>query len=402
MRLLAPLHLHAPPVSLPSVFPPSPDPTRLPSRPHAFPTHPPPQLPSPAPSPPVSLPSIFPPQPLVHTSMAPSESAPHGLPTDPQFGPRVALGAWQFRLSSGPLLDLSYTWNLSDLCRSSRVGHALTVWRIPCAHLGHPTPSYQPRCTAPLRLPTHVREAWTSITPTHASFYLCTDPERPTMMLVMRPCARRNLACRRHGAHFGHPRPYLSPATPLHSPPNVPPRSWTSTSALPLPEQPALMLVVRPCAQRNHVCRVHSAHFGHPRPYLSPATPLHCLPTCLHEAWSSSTPTHASFYFCTAPGQPAMMLVMLAGSRLAALHFPSPAPVLAPVSLPSICSLPNPVPTRAPPVSLPSLPLPSFPSLPSPPSSFPSLFPSQPRPPPPPSSVPDNVSFSSLSPGTSD
>ena len=78
--------------------------------------------------------------------------------------------------------------------------------------------------------PTHVREAWTSTTPTHASFYLCTDPERPTMMLVMRPCAQRNVACRRHCAHFGHPRPYLSPATPLHSPPNVPPRSWTSTT----------------------------------------------------------------------------------------------------------------------------------------------------------------------------
>ena len=125
--------------------------------------------------------------------------------------------------------------------------------------------------------PTHVREAWTSTTPTHASFYLCTDPERPTMMLVMRPCAQRNIACRRHCAHFGHPRPYLSPATPLHSPPNVPPRSWTSTTPThasfylcTAPEQPALMLVVRPCAQRNHVCRVHSAHFGHPRPYLSP------------------------------------------------------------------------------------------------------------------------------------
>ena len=103
-------------------------------------------------------------------------------------------------------------------------------------------------------------------TPTHASFYLCTDPERPTMMLVMRPCAQRNIACRRHCTHFGHPRPYLSPATPLHSPPNVPPRSWTSTTPThasfylcTAPEQPALMLVVRPCAQRNHVCRVHSS-----------------------------------------------------------------------------------------------------------------------------------------------
>ena len=87
----------------------------------------------------------------------------------------------------------------------------------------------QPHVSAPQHSsthhPTHVREAWTSTTPTHASFYLCADPERPTMMLVMRPCAQRNIACRRHCAHFGHPRPYLSPATPLHSPPHVPPRS---------------------------------------------------------------------------------------------------------------------------------------------------------------------------------
>ena len=112
------------------------------------------------------------------------------------------------------------------------------------------------------------------------------------------------------------------------------------------PEQPALMLVVRPCAQRNHVCRVHSAHFGHPRPYLSPATPLHSPP------------------------------------RLAALHFPSPAPV----SLPSIFppqSRPHP---RAsfPPTCLPSRSTPS--SLPSPspthvpPVSLPSIFPPQPQP----------------------
>ena len=81
---------------------------------------------------------------------------------------------------------------------------------------------------------------------------------------------------------FWTPKTILSPATPLHSPPNVPPRSWTSTTPThasfylcTAPEQPALMLVVRPCAQRNHVCRVHSAHFGHARPYL---TPLHSPP----------------------------------------------------------------------------------------------------------------------------
>ena len=41
-------------------------------------------------------------------------------------------------------------------------------------------------------LPTGFREAWSSTTPTHASFYLCTDPEQPAMMLVVQPCARRN------------------------------------------------------------------------------------------------------------------------------------------------------------------------------------------------------------------
>ena len=65
--------------------------------------------------------------------------------------------------------------------------------------------------------PTHVREAWTSTTPTHASFYLRTDLERPTMMLAMRPCAQRNIACRRHCAHFGRPRPYLSHTAPFTS-----------------------------------------------------------------------------------------------------------------------------------------------------------------------------------------
>ena len=185
--------------------------------------------------------------------------------------------------------------------------------------------------------PTHVREAWTSTTPTHASFYLCTAPE-----------------------------------------------------------QPALMLVVRPCAQRNHVCRVHSAHFFDTQDHTS--APQHRsihLPTCLREAWTSTTPTHASFYFCTAPEQPAMMLVMLAGS--AALHLPSrvssPPTRLPSRSPPS--SLPSPVPTHAPPVSLPSIfppqprPHPSASppsSLPSPvpthapPVSLPSIFPPQPRP----------------------
>ena len=34
--------------------------------------------------------------------------------------------------------------------QSCRVGHDLTIWRVHCAHFGHPTPSYQPRNAAPL------------------------------------------------------------------------------------------------------------------------------------------------------------------------------------------------------------------------------------------------------------
>ena len=81
-------------------------------------------------------------------------------------------------------------------------------------------------------LPTGFREAWSSTTPTHASFYLRTDPEQPAMMLVVQPCARRN-----------------NPA----------------------------------------VCRVHCALFGHTRPSYKPRSSTH-LPTCFREAWSSTTP----------------------------------------------------------------------------------------------------------------
>ena len=182
------------------------------------------------------------------------------------------------------------------------------------------------------------------------------------MMLVMRPCAQHNIACRRHCAHFGHPRPYLSPATPLHSPPNIPPRSWTSTTPThasfylcTAPEQPALMLVVRPCAQRNHVCRVHSAHFGHPRPYLSPATPLHSPPHMPPRSMEQHCP-HPCFVLllhcpraacndaCDACGLPSRSL----RSRSPPSSLPSPDPTHAPRSPPS--SLPNPIPTLAPPV----------------------------------------------------
>ena len=42
------------------------------------------------------------------------------------------------------------------------------------------------------------------------------------------------------------------------------------------------------------VCRVHCALFGRPRPSYKPRSSTH-LPTCFREAWSSTTPTHASF-----------------------------------------------------------------------------------------------------------
>ena len=81
----------------------------------------------------------------------------------------------------------------------------LRLWRItllpcrPCLDcLAHVLCTFwtpNPIVSAPQHSSTHVREAWTSTT--HASFYLCTDPEQPTMMLVMRPCAQRNIACRR-------------------------------------------------------------------------------------------------------------------------------------------------------------------------------------------------------------
>ena len=127
------------------------------------------------------------------------------------------------------------------------------------------------------------------------------------------------------------------------------------------------LLPCRPCLD----CLAHVlCTFWTPNPIVS--APQHSSthhPTHVREAWTSTTPTHALFYLCTDPERPTMMLVMRP------------------------CAQRNIACRR---------PLPSFPSLPSPPSSFPSLFPSQPRPPPPPSSVPDNVSFSSLSPGTSD
>ena len=276
---------HAPPVSLPSIFPPSPDPTRLPSHPRAFrraPLHPctsifhpqPRRLPSR--SPPSSLPSPW------RTSRAPSDSAPRGLRRIPSLG-HVALGAWQLRLSSGWLLDVSYTWNLSDPCFGGstipnmafscqkrgqtdsgciyniyqlvvfnlqlvsnniatwllttvpgsleqyrppprfvptvqfptlRLWHITLLPRRPCldclahvycAHFGHPTPSYQPRSTAPLTT------QHTSAKHGPALPHLRTDPERPTMMLAMRPCAQRNIACRTRCAHFGHPSYLIKP-----------------------------------------------------------------------------------------------------------------------------------------------------------------------------------------------
>ena len=190
-----------------------------------------------------------------------------------------------------------------------------------------------------------------------------------------------------------------------------------STCALP-PEQPcgATMCSTQPCLPRAFCTFWTPKTIPQPRntaPFTSPRA------SAKHGA---ALPTH---YFCTAPEQPAMMLVMLAGSRLAALHFPSPAPV----SLPSIFppqSRPHPRASRLAPLHLPSparsplhLPSPApappiFPPqpqprpcacalaplhLPSPAPSPPTRLPSRSPPSsPPPFSVPDNVSFSSLSP----
>ena len=159
------------------------------SLPSSLPTH----------APPVSLPSIF--------MRPPSRSPPSSLPAPT---PRAS------RPTHAPSVALP----------STRLWHITLLPRRPCLDcLAHvlctfwtPNPIVSAPQHSSTHHPTRVREAWTSTAPTHASFYLRTDPERPTMMLVMRPCAQRNIACRRHCAHFGHPRPYLSPATPLHSP----------------------------------------------------------------------------------------------------------------------------------------------------------------------------------------
>ena len=141
------------------------------------------------------------------------------------------------------------------------------------------------------------------------------------MMLVMRPCAQRNIACRRHCAHFGHPRPYLSPATPLHSPPNVPPRSWTSTT----PTHPCFVLLAHcPRAACTDAC---GATMCSTQP---------CLPRAVCTFWTPKT--------IPQPRNTAPFTSPRASREAWSTH----APRSPPSSLPST--------THAPPVSLPTPP----------------------------------------------
>ena len=281
---LAPVHLHAPPrlalLHLPSQprphAPPVP-PTRLPSR-----SPPPMHLHLPSRSPPSSLPSPW------RTSRAPSDSVPHGLRRIPSLdhvwrwaqiwpfpvkkGVKRIVGVYIYNIYQLVVFNLQLvsnniaTWLLTTVPGSLEQYRppprfvpavqfpTLRLWHItllpcrPCLDcLAHvlcrfwtPNPIVSAPQHSSTHHPTHVREAWTSTTPTHASFYLCTAPEQPALMLVVRPCAQRNHVCRVHSAHFGHPRPYLSPATPLHSPPHVPPRSMDQPTHAPPVSLPSI------------------------------------------------------------------------------------------------------------------------------------------------------------------
>ena len=50
----------------------------------------------------------------------------------------------------GSFQPSNFTHGAFGTQQSCRVGHDLTVWRMHCAHFGHPRPSYKPRNTAPL------------------------------------------------------------------------------------------------------------------------------------------------------------------------------------------------------------------------------------------------------------
>ena len=108
--------------------------------------------------------------------------------------------------------------------QSCRFSHDLTVCRVHCALFGHPRPSYKPRSST--HLPTCFREAWSSTTPTHASFYLCTDPEQPAMMLVRASVHTHALpspqATSSHSPPSSLPHPCASRLTPLHLPSPAP------------------------------------------------------------------------------------------------------------------------------------------------------------------------------------
>ena len=172
----------------------------------------------------------------------------------------------------------------------------------------------------------------------------------------------------------------------------------------------ATMCSTQPCLPRAFCT------FWTPKTTSAPQHRSIHLPTCLREAWSSTTPTlflllrcprAACNDACDACGLPSCcppfsLASSPCASRLAPLHLPSPAtPPMRLRSRSPPSSLPSPVPTHAPPVSLPSIfppqphphpcasslaPLSPPSSLPSPvptdapPVSLPSIFPPQPVP----------------------
>ena len=164
--------------------------------------------------------------------------------------------------------------------QSCRFSHDLTVCRVHCALFGHPRPSYKPRSST--HLPTCFREAWSSTTPTHTSFYLCTDPEQPAMMLVAQPCPRNYHISRASVHTHALPTPKPRRLTPLHLPSPAPsifmrPPSRSPPSSLPSPDP--TRLPSHPRAFRRAPLHPRTSIF-HPQPRRLPSrSPPSSLPS---------------------------------------------------------------------------------------------------------------------------
>ena len=188
--------------------------------------------------------------------------------------------------------------------QSCHFSHDLTVCRVHCALFGHPRPSYKPRSST--HLPTCFREAWSSTTPTHASFYLCTDPEQPAMMLAVQPCPR-NWHISRASVHT-HALP-----SPVHTQANSPP------SSLPSPVHTHVRLPLPSFFPPTHAPPVSLPSIFMRPPSRSPPS---SLPAPTPRA---SRPTHAPSVALPSTHAPSSIPSPIA-SRLAPLHLPSPAP----------------------------------------------------------------------------